>query len=55
MNPEFFDSYRYRTLEPDLQALMLGARRPDAAVACVTRPGRVACAGAGGVLGGRAR
>ena len=25
MNLEFFDSYPYRTLEPDLQALVLGA------------------------------
>jgi hypothetical protein len=38
MNLQFFDSYPYRTLQPDLQALMLGARRLDAAVAFVTRP-----------------
>ena len=39
MNLQFFDSYPYRTLEPDLQSLMLGTRRVDAAVAFVTRPG----------------
>lgn len=39
MNFQFFDSYPYRPLEPDLQALVLGARRVDAAVAFVTRPG----------------
>ncbi|MGD0899321.1 MAG: phospholipase D-like domain-containing protein, partial [Thermoguttaceae bacterium] len=39
MNVQFFDSYPYRTLEPDLQPLLLGARRLDAAVAFVTRPG----------------
>ncbi len=39
MNLQFFDSRPYRTLEPDLQALMLGARKIDAAVAFVTRPG----------------
>jgi len=39
MNLQFFDSYTYRTLEPDLQSLMLGARRLDAAVALVTRSG----------------
>ena len=39
MNLQFFDSYPYRPLEPDLQALVLGARRVDAAVAFVTRSG----------------
>lgn len=39
MNLQFFDSYPYRPLEPDLQTLVLGARRVDAAVAFVTRPG----------------
>jgi len=39
MQIDFFDSYPYRTLEPDLQSLLAGARRLDAAVAFVTRPG----------------
>jgi len=39
MRFEFVDAYPYRRLEPDLQALVLGARRLDAAVAFVTRPG----------------
>jgi len=39
MNLQFFDSYPYRPLEPDLQTLALGARRVDAAVAFVTWPG----------------
>jgi hypothetical protein len=39
MRVEFFDSYPYRALEPNLQALALGARKVDAAVAFVTRPG----------------
>lgn len=39
MNPQFFDSYPFRALGPDLQALLLGARRVDAAVAFVTRSG----------------
>jgi hypothetical protein len=39
MNLQFFDTYPYRALEPDLQTLVLGARRVDAAVAFVTRPG----------------
>jgi len=31
-NPlQFFDSYPYHTLEPDLKLLVLGARRVDAA------------------------
>lgn len=40
-----FDSYPYRTLEPDLKCLVLGARRVDAAVAFVTRPDPIASAG----------
>jgi len=39
MNIQFFDSYPYRPLQPDLQTLARGARRVDAAVAFVTRPG----------------
>ena len=39
MQIDFFDSYPYRMLEPDLQSLLAGARRLDAAVAFVTRPG----------------
>jgi hypothetical protein len=39
LNLKLFDSYPYHSLEPDLQALVLGARRADAAVAFVTRPG----------------
>ncbi len=39
LNIQFFDSYPYRTLKPPLQALLLAARRLDAAVAFVTRPG----------------
>ena len=39
MQIDFFDPYPYRALEPDLQALVLGALRLDAAVAFVTRPG----------------
>ena len=39
MQIEFFDSYPYCALEPALQTLVLGARRVDAAVAFVTRPG----------------
>jgi HKD family nuclease len=39
MQLEFFDSYPYRALEPDLQTLLLGARRVGAAVAFVTRSG----------------
>jgi hypothetical protein len=37
VNLQFFDSYPYHTLEPDLQALVLAARRLDAAVAFVRR------------------
>jgi hypothetical protein len=36
---EFFDSYPYRPLGTELKPLLLGARRADAAVAFVTRPG----------------
>ena len=39
MQATFFDSYPYRPLEPDLQALAVGARRIDAAVTFVTRSG----------------
>ena len=39
MNLQFFDSDPYRPLCSDLQTLALGARRVDAAVAFVTRPG----------------
>ncbi len=35
MQIEFFDSYPYRTLEADLQTLVLGARRVDAVVGLV--------------------
>ena len=36
---EFFDSYPYRPLGTDLKPLLPGARRVDAAIAFVTRPG----------------
>ncbi len=39
MRLEFFDSYPYRPLRSDPEALLLGARRIDAAIAFVTRPG----------------
>ena len=39
MQIDFFDPYPYRTLEPELLAFVLGARRLDAAVAFVTGPG----------------
>ena len=39
MQIEFFDSYPYRTLESDLQALRDAAGRLDAAAAFVTRLG----------------
>ena len=39
MDVDFFDSYPYRPLNPDLASLMRAARRVDAAVAFVTRPG----------------
>jgi len=40
---QFFGAYPYRTLEPDLQALVLRARRLDAAVAFVKRVEYTAC------------
>jgi hypothetical protein len=39
MKLQFFDSKPRRTLEPELRSLVLHARRLDAAVAFVTRPG----------------
>lgn len=39
MRIEFFDPYPYRAIQPDLQSLVLGARRVDAAVAFVTHAG----------------
>jgi hypothetical protein len=45
MDLQFFDSYPCRALEPDPQALLLGARKVDAAMAFVTWPGRTESAG----------
>ena len=39
MDVDFFDPYPYRPLSPNLTSLLLGARKVDAAVAFVTRPG----------------
>jgi hypothetical protein len=39
MQIQFFDPYPYPAIQPDLKTLVLGARRVDAAVAFVTRPG----------------
>src|SRR5271157_2086542 len=39
MDVDFFDSYPYRPLIPDLASLMRAAQRVDAAIAFVTRPG----------------
>jgi hypothetical protein len=53
MQIDFFDAYPYCALEPDLQPLVLGARRVDAAVAFVTRPGVAFLRQAAGSQGSR--